>query len=86
MRAVAQLCKDVGLVAVTKGLRGILPRDIVRGAHQDRMKTVDISITGLDSSMTRILGDVVVPHPFKGDGRAKYNGQRPDGTRSPANI
>ena len=50
------------------------------------MKTVDISITGLDSSMTRILGDVVVPHPFKGDGRAKYNGQRPDGTRSPANI
>ena len=47
---------------------------------------MDISITGLDSSVTRILGDVVVPHPSTGDGCAKFSGQRTDATRSPANI
>jgi len=50
------------------------------------MKTVDISITGLDSRAARTLGDVIVPHPFSGDGRAKFNGRRPTATRSPANI
>ena len=86
VRAVAQLCKDVGLVAETKGIRGLLPPDAVRGGRHECMKTVDISITGLDSRVTRTLGDVVVPHPFSGDGRAKFNGRRPTATRSPANI
>ncbi|EEH50904.1 uncharacterized protein MICPUCDRAFT_54952 [Micromonas pusilla CCMP1545] len=86
VRAVAQLCKDVGLAAETKGLRGLLPSNPGRGGRHDCAKTVDISIMGLNASVNRILGDVVVPHPFTGDGRAKYNGQRADGTRSPANI
>ncbi len=72
VRAVAQLCKDVGLVAETNGIRGLLPPDAVRGGRHECMKTVDISITGLDSRVARTLGDVVVPHPFSGDGRAKY--------------
>eukprot|EP00982_Pelagococcus_subviridis_P000811 6812-Pelagococcus_subviridis.AAC.1 len=86
VRTVAQLCKDVGLAAETKGLRGLLPSNPGRGGRHDCAKTADISIMGLNASVNRILGDVVVPHPFTGDGRAKYNGQRADGTRSPADI